>query len=198
MHAKMQPSVSTAPPSSSQRHSLATANLPALSRALLEVSQGDLDRVVELLLETHAAGRRVYIMGNGGSAATAIHLANDFMKTAHVPGQNALRAFALVENVALLTAWANDMTYEEGFARHLAAVLDPEDVVVAISASGNSPNILEGLKAARACGAGTVGLLGFDGGLAHGLVDHAIHVPSRDYGLVEDAHVAIGHAISTA
>jgi len=179
-------------------HTTATIYLARLSELLSLVPQEPLDAGIDMLLDAHASGNRVYVMGNGGSAATASHIANDLMKTCRVPGQKALRAFALTDNASLLTAWANDMAFDRVFAEYLGSVLEPEDVVVAISASGNSPNILKGLEMARLQRARTIGLLGFDGGAAADMVDVALVIPSFDYGLVEDAHMATGHAMSIA
>lgn len=172
--------------------------LSDLTGVLGRVSHDALDRFVDLLLETRAKGRRVYVMGNGGSAATASHFANDLAKTAMVPGFAPIRAFALTDNTPLLTAWANDVSYDQVFAAQVEGLIEPEDVVVAITASGNSPNIIEGLRAASRKGAHTVGLLGFSGGAARELVDLVILVGNRDYGLVEASHLAICHAVSTA
>jgi D-sedoheptulose 7-phosphate isomerase len=137
-------------------------------------------------------------MGNGGSAATASHFACDLVKTAQVPGLTPLRVFALTDNTPLLTAWANDSSYEDAFAAQITALVEPGDLVIGISASGNSPNIVAGLTAASAMGARTIGLLGFDGGASYNLVEIPIHVPCNHYGLVEDTHMAVGHAITAA
>ena len=137
-------------------------------------------------------------MGNGGSAATASHFVCDLVKTARVTGLEPLRVFALADNTPLMTAWANDAAYEQTFAEQILALVDPDDIVIGISASGNSPNILAGLAAAAERGARTIGILGFDGGKALDLVDVPVHVPCNDYGLVEDTHAAIGHAITAA
>jgi D-sedoheptulose 7-phosphate isomerase len=137
-------------------------------------------------------------VGNGGSAATASHFVCDLVKTARGAGMAPMRAFALVDNVPLLTAWANDCAYERSFAEQILALVEPGDIVVVISASGNSPNVVAALAAASTCGARTIGLLGFDGGAVRDLVDVAVHIPCDDYGLVEDAHAAIAHAMTTA
>jgi D-sedoheptulose 7-phosphate isomerase len=172
--------------------------LSRLSELLTMIAPGPLDEAIAVLLEARATGHRVYIMGNGGSAATSSHLANDLLKTSRVPGQPAIRAFALVDNPALLTAWANDMSYDRVFEEYLEAVVEPDDVVIAISASGNSTNVLRGVATAEAHAARTIGLMGFDGGALLEAVDVAIHIGSTDYGLIEDAHMAVGHALSHA
>jgi D-sedoheptulose 7-phosphate isomerase len=169
-----------------------------LRDVLTDVPHAAITHAVEIFLDARAAGRRIYVMGNGGSSATASHFVADLVKTAQVPGFVPLRAYALTDNTPLLTAWANDLAYERGFAEQITALAERGDVVVGISASGNSPNILAGLKAAALCDAHTIGLLGFDGGAAHALVEVPIHIASCDYGLVEDVHAAVCHAITRA
>jgi D-sedoheptulose 7-phosphate isomerase len=172
--------------------------IASLQRTLASIPAEALDRAVALLLQARASGRRVYVFGNGGSAATASHLVCDLMKTAHVHPLPALRAISMMDNLALLTAWSNDDAYELAVAQQLAVMVEPGDVVIAISASGRSQNVVEALRTARQMGAHTVGLLGFDGGPALELVDVAVHVPVHHYGLAEDAHSAIGHALTMA
>jgi D-sedoheptulose 7-phosphate isomerase len=178
--------------------SAAAAYLDSLSGLLELVPRDAIDAIIELLLETRVAGKRVYIMGNGGSASTASHLVCDLVKTARVPGFVPLRAYALADNTAMMTAIANDNGYESTFAEQIRSLVDIGDVVIAISASGNSRNIIAGLNAATAQGARTVALVGFDGGAAAQMAELTVHVPAHDYGLVEDAHSAIGHAMTLA
>jgi D-sedoheptulose 7-phosphate isomerase len=178
--------------------SVARTYLENLSQVLALVSADALDSAIDLLLEARANRRRVYIVGNGGSAATASHLACDLVKTAQVPGMAPLRAFALADNTALMTAWANDVSFNRTFAEQVLAIADADDVVLLISASGNSKNILDALEAARSVGAKTLALVGFDGGAAALMADFVVHVPCNDYGLVEDTHAAIGHAMTAA
>ncbi|HLI27389.1 MAG TPA: SIS domain-containing protein [Chloroflexota bacterium] len=177
---------------------IAVDYLDALGAVLRAVPPEPLAHTLDALLAARAAGRRVYVMGNGGSAAIASQFVCNLVKTAQVAGYEPLRAFALTDNTPSLTAWANDTAYDQVFARQIRALVEPDDVVIAISASGNSPNILAGLEAARAVGARTIGLLGFDGGRALELVEIAVHVPFDNYGLVEDTHMAIGHALTRA
>ena len=172
--------------------------LTNLTRVLALVPGEAVGRAIGLLLEARARGKRVYVIGNGGSSATASHFVCDLVKTARVAGFEPVRAFALTDNTPLLTAWANDSAYEDIFAEQVNALADSGDLEIGITASGNSPNIVAGLRAATARGAQTIGLLGFDGGRARDLVDVAIHIESYDYGIVEDAHSAITHAIATA
>jgi len=154
-------------------------------------------RVVEVLAEARGTGRRVYIFGNGGSAATASHFACDLAKGAageHRPG---LRTQCLNDSMPLTTAWANDTDYENVFSARLVHLAEPGDVVIAISGSGNSPNVLNGVKAARVCGATTIGLCGFDGGRLSSLVDIPIVVHNQVMEQVEDVHLLLGHVITT-
>ncbi|MCC7369105.1 MAG: SIS domain-containing protein [Chloroflexi bacterium] len=172
--------------------------LSSLRETLALVPSHALSQAVECVLAARELGRRVYVFGNGGSAATASHFVCDLVKTAAVPGFRPLRAFSLTDNTPLTTAIANDCAYDETFSRLVETYVEPDDVVIAISASGNSPNVVRGLVAAREQGATTIALLGFDGGEAQRYADIALHVPCRHYGLAEDAHAAIGHAITAA
>lgn len=175
-----------------------TSHLENLRSLLTQVPIDRLEEAVGLLLAARATGRRVYVMGNGGSASTAAHFVCDLQKTATLPDQAPIRAQALTDNTALMTAWANDATYEHVFAGQILALAEPGDIVVAISASGNSPNIVAGLTAAAQRGARTIALVGFDGGAVGRLAEVTVHIPCHDYGLVEDVHAALGHAMTAA
>ena len=154
-------------------------------------------QVVELLEEARLKAKRVFIFGNGGSAATASHFAADLSKGAISKGKPRIKAFALTDNVALLSAWANDTAYENIFAEQLKNFIEPGDVAIGISASGNSPNVLNGIKVARTKGATTIGFIGFDGGKLRGLVDIRIIVPSHNIEQIEDIHLLLEHVITT-
>lgn len=158
----------------------------------------DIERVVQLLLDAHREGRCVYLCGNGGSAATASHFASDLSKSTIVDGQTRLRVGSLTDNTALLTAWANDASYEKVFAEQIESLIQPGDVLIAISASGNSANIVAAVEAAARRGGRTAALVGFSGGRLKDLVEVAVHAPSFAYGPVEDAHLAVAHAITAA
>lgn len=149
------------------------------------------------LLEASISGRCLYLLGNGGSAALASHMACDLGKGTVVPGQPRLRVVALTDNAALLTAWANDVNYECVFAEQLAGQARPGDLVLAISGSGNSPNVLAALAWARAHGCITLGLAGFQGGKMKDLCDVCWVVPSDNMQLIEDLHVSASHSLFT-
>jgi len=154
-------------------------------------------RVVDVLNEARDKGKRVFTFGNGGSASTASHIACDLAKGAAGNDRPGLRAFSLNDSIPLTTAWANDTDYETIFSARLAGLVDPGDVVIAISGSGNSPNVLNGIEAARIRGATTIGFSGFDGGRLPSLVDIAIVVNNHVMEQVEDVHLLLGHVITT-
>ncbi len=155
----------------------------------------EIDTAVQALLTAYDNDRIVFIAGNGGSAATASHFANDLAKATIVPGQRRFRVIALTDNVPLLTAWANDSAYADVFAEQLEPLIRPGDVFIAISGSGNSGNILRAVDVARMSGAVIIGLTGFDGGKLRDRCDYSIHVPCCVMAQVEDAHLIIQHAI---
>jgi D-sedoheptulose 7-phosphate isomerase len=152
----------------------------------------------ELLLDCQRCGGTIFVLGNGGSAATASHLACDLAKNVRVDGFAPFRVVALTDNAPMLTAWANDNGYDTVFAEQLAALVRPGDVVLAISASGESPNVLAAAELARAAGATTVALTGRSGGSLRALVDLAVLVPSDSIEQVEDAHMTIAHSLVVA
>lgn len=173
-------------------------HIAEVRRALAGVSVAAVHAVVDAILHAHARRGHVYVLGNGGSAATATHFACDLSKSTASPWRSGLRVTALTDSAALLTAWANDTAYERVFAEPLRSLLDPGDLVVAISASGNSDNVLEAVGVARSLGAVTVGLTGFGGGRLLAAVDLALVADSADYGVVEDCHLVLQHAITAA
>ena len=170
-----------------------TARLAGL---LQQLDYTVVEAISERLIRAHADGRRVYVIGNGGSAATAAHFVCDLGKNTASERVQGIRVMCLTDNVPIATALSNDHGYDTVFERQLRTLLEPGDVVLAISASGNSPNIVNGLKTAREIGASTIGLLGFDGGAARALVDVALVIESFNYGQVEDAHMILGHVLA--
>jgi D-sedoheptulose 7-phosphate isomerase len=140
----------------------------------------------------------VFLLGNGGSAATASHMANDLSKATIVPGLPRMRVIALTDNVSIITAWANDESYDCVFKEQLENLLNPGDTVLAISASGNSPNVLRAMEFARERGAVTIGWTGRAGGCLKDLVDHCVHVPTDDVGMIENVHMVFDHLVTRA
>ena len=157
-----------------------------------------LNEAARLVSEQYVADKQIFTAGNGGSAALAIHLAADFGKNVAGPNDKHPRILSLCCNSATITALANDCGYENIFSFQLRNLLNSGDLVVLISSSGNSPNIVEAAKFAKSGGATVVGMTGFSGGKLKELADVSLHVPCDVYELVEDAHSFFCHAIVTA
>jgi D-sedoheptulose 7-phosphate isomerase len=170
--------------------------LSDVSEILERLPGGALEQVIRRLEEARWNGQAVFTCGNGGSAATAIHFASDLAKGATASDKPTFRSMSLCENVSLVTAWANDASYEEVFAQRLAPWARPGDVLIAISGSGNSPNVLKAVSVARSAGATTIAFTGFDGGKIKDMVDTCIIVPSSSMEQVEDVHLLLCHAIT--
>ncbi len=168
----------------------------ALRHAFTELDLTRIERIVEVLAETRSKGRQVFLFGNGGSAATASHMACDLSKTASSPGRRRLRAIALTDNVPLITAIANDLAYEDIFVEQMVTLWNEGDVALGISASGNSANVLKAIRYANEHGGQTIGLTGFGGGKLAGLASLAVVLSSHDYGVVEDVHSILNHMIT--
>lgn len=158
----------------------------------------DLERAAVMLLTCQARGRVVFVIGNGGSAATASHFACDLSKGTRRDGPPTFQVVSLTDNVPLLTAWANDSGYEHVFSEQLIALGRPGDLLMAISTSGNSPNVVAAIDAARSCGMAVVGLTGRSGGHLKPLADVVVNVPSDRIEVVEDAHLVVAHSLCVA
>ncbi|HWE63149.1 MAG TPA: SIS domain-containing protein [Chloroflexota bacterium] len=152
--------------------------------------------VAELLFEVTHAGHSIYVFGNGGSAATADHMSCDLTKNTRVPGAPAVRCISLASAMAAFSAFGNDEGYDQVFAGPLRALGRPGDLALAISASGNSPNVLEALRVARELRMHTAALLGFAGGHAFALADVPVLVASNSVPHIEDAHLMINHMLT--
>lgn len=154
---------------------------------------------IELLLDIRDRGACVFFIGNGGSAATASHFANDIAIGSRTGDDRPFRAVSLTDNVPVIMAIANDEGFERVFVDQLKVQMRDGDALVAISASGNSPNILGAVEYAKARGAPVVGLTGFDGGRLRELADISIHVETApgEYGPVEDSHMVIDHLVGS-
>ncbi len=166
-------------------------------RVIAELPHGTIEHAIGELLSAYEDRRCIFIFGNGGSAALASHFVCDLGKGT-VTGNNGhkrFRVMALTDNVPLMTAWANDSCYERIFAEQLQNFVAPGDVAFAISGSGNSPNVLRALEAARDARATTIGLAGFKGGKMKDLCDVCVIIPSNNMQIIEDFHVSVTHAV---
>jgi len=173
--------------------------LEELRAGLEEMPAQAFEGVLRVFERARLERRQIFIIGNGGSAATAAHMACDLGKGTvdyQNPGFTRFRAISLTDNSALLTALGNDLSFEDIFAEQLAALMNEGDVVVFISASGNSPNLVRAAQYARSRRGELVGLLGFGGGTLRNLVDHALVVSSRNYGVSEDCHLIVQHLLT--
>jgi len=179
--------------------SFARAYTQYLSKLLSELDLNALERVVKELEDTRKNKTTVFIIGNGGSAATASHMVNDLGLGVRAHIEPSLKAFSLTDNVAVLTALANDVGYEQIFLRQLQLYFRPGDKLLVISASGNSPNLIVAAEWVRKQGGKVIGLLGFDGGKLKGICDVplVITTPKGEYGPVEDVHMMLDHLIYT-
>jgi len=149
--------------------------------------------VADVLRTAQLKGKRIFVMGNGGSAAAAAHFTCDLGKNTRQPDQPRLRVISLVDNLSGLTAYANDEGYENVFSEPLLSLAEQGDVAVAISGSGNSPNVLKAMETAKRLGVITVGLTGFEGGKLKSMVDYCIVVPSHNMERIEDLHLILNH-----
>lgn len=163
---------------------------PELVSTIQKISPKQLDEVENVLRKAREDNKTVYLMGNGGSASTAEHMCNDLMKIGNMKAKS-------LTNISVITAYANDLSYGRIFVEQLKwENISKGDIVIGISGSGNSPNIIKALAYAKAHGATTIAFLGFDGGRAKDMVDHYVWIHSRNYGIVEDLHLSLGHCFA--
>ncbi len=167
-----------------------------LEQMMRAISLPHLKKVLGILEEGYHNGHRIFVMGNGGSAATASHFALDLSKNTIMPGAPRVKAISLTDHVPLITAWSNDTHYEHIFAEQLANMIEPGDMVVGISASGNSANVINAVKLARQNRAATIGLLGAKGGKLKDIVDAYVLAPGQNIEQEEDAHLILTHVIT--
>lgn len=174
----------------------AKAYLEYLAKVLESIDTEAIGEFITILLAARARGSSIFFIGNGGSAATASHFANDLSI-----GTNAyekpFRALSLTDNIAIITAIGNDFGYEEIFVRQLKVLGKKGDLLVGISASGNSPNLIRAFDYSKSIGIQTIALTAFDGGKMKNIADHSVHIPTglKEYGPAEDAHMILDHLI---
>jgi D-sedoheptulose 7-phosphate isomerase len=169
-----------------------------LHATLDEMPEERIDQVIDLLHAARMSRRTIFIMGNGGSAATASHMVCDLAKNTRMHELPSMRVIGLADNMAILSALSNDEGYENAFAGQLENLVQPNDIVLAISASGNSPNVLKAVALANQMGARTIAMTGFDGGKLGKMVEINLHIPSHIIEHVEDLHMVLDHILTTA
>ncbi|MBC8335774.1 MAG: SIS domain-containing protein [Anaerolineales bacterium] len=170
--------------------------LDQLEKTIAKISRDDIWSVIQELMVAWRKQKQIFLLGNGGSSATASHMANDLNKLTIVEGRPRFKAIALSDNVPLMTAWANDTDYKNIFMEQMLNFLQPEDVVIGISCSGNSGNVLRAFEAAKSFGAVTIAFTGDTGGRLKNLADHCILIPSPHIGHQEDGHMILDHVIA--
>jgi D-sedoheptulose 7-phosphate isomerase len=177
---------------------LLASHVDSVGDALNKIDLVEVERVVQVFREARDRRATIYIAGNGGSASTASHWVNDLGKATKRSGRAPIKVLSLSDNTSWFSALGNDEGYDRVFAGQLENFANPGDVLVCISASGNSPNLVKAVELATRRNLTTVGLLGFDGGALKGMVDEAVVVdtPKGAYELVEDIHSIITHAIT--
>jgi D-sedoheptulose 7-phosphate isomerase len=169
-----------------------------VAQTLSQVPRQPLDRIAEAIWETYERDGTILICGNGGSAASASHFACDLAKLTISFDCRRVRAIALTDNLALMTAWSNDQGYADVFVEQLISIYRPGDLLFTISGSGNSPNVLRAVEWANDRGAPTVGLTGFDGGKLARMARLSLHVQNDIMPQVEDIHMTICHGLAVA
>jgi D-sedoheptulose 7-phosphate isomerase len=170
--------------------------LTELEKSVRELSRDNMRKVCDALMLAWREERTIFILGNGGSAATASHMMNDLNKLTITPGKKRFRALALTDNMPLITAWGNDTSFDVVFAEPLRNLMRPGDYVIAISTSGNSPNLLKAVETAHEIGGTVIALLGDVGGKLKDTADLVVRFPDPHQGRQEDGHVIMNHIIA--
>ncbi|NMB89488.1 MAG: SIS domain-containing protein [Chloroflexi bacterium] len=167
-----------------------------LKKVIDALPRATIAQVYQKLDECQRSGKTLFVFGNGGSGATASHIVCDMGKNTRGSAKPRLRVVGLNDNMAIFSAYANDEGYDRVFAEQIISLGDPGDLVLAISGSGNSPNVLEGIRAAKEKGMFTIGLTGYSGGKMKDLVDLPLVVPVNDMEQIEDVHMILDHLIT--
>jgi len=170
--------------------------IDGLIECVNELSPQDIEEAVGIIIDAWKKGRQVFILGNGGSATTAGHFARDLQIGTASKGKPRVRACSLADSVAFITALGNDIDYSAIFEEQLVGQMVEGDVVIGITCSGNSSNVLKAIEYAGRNGATTIGIIGFGGGKLKAMVDKSIVLSSSDYRQLEDVHLGVAHMIS--
>jgi D-sedoheptulose 7-phosphate isomerase len=150
---------------------------------------------IDMIRTTFEAGKKIITCGNGGSASTASHYITDWNKMVNLATGKKFRGVSLCDNVGLITAYGNDFSFSDVFAGQIDALMDEGDLLVAVSGSGNSPNVIKAIESAHRVGGKVLGVVGYDGGKMMPMCDHSVWVPSFDMQLCEDVHLMFGHMV---
>jgi len=169
--------------------------LQQLSRVIGMVDLASVEQAIRLIRETWERKQKIIVCGNGGSALTASHYVQDWNKMVYLATGKPFRGHCLSDNVGMLTAYSNDISYEDVYSEQLKNLMDNGDLVIAVSGSGNSENVVRALEWANANGGVTLAICGYDGGRARKLARHAVWIPCLDMQICEDLHFVFGHLV---
>jgi D-sedoheptulose 7-phosphate isomerase len=172
--------------------------LSTVEGILRDIEPGRLEEIIDVIYGAYAEDRQIFLMGNGGGAATSMHFTCDLNKTAIVPGRRRMRAISLSDNTSLVTAWANDTNYTNIFGEQLVNFARPGDLVIGFTASGMSVNIVNAIALANELGCETIAFVGFDGGTVGAIAKNVLHIQSNSYQHIEDVHLLLCHVITNA
>jgi len=175
-----------------------TSYFQKVAAVLPAIPAEPVEQIIATLRQARANGQRIFVFGNGGSAANASHIVNDMIKSTIQPGRPRMKLICLSDNVPTLTAYANDVSYDIVYAEPLASLAERGDVAIALSGSGNSPNVLRAMDVAQEMGVTRIGLTGRDGGKLKDQCDICVIVPTDSMQVIEDAHLVILHAVFLA
>lgn len=170
-----------------------------IAQLLINLDYKGIERIISCFLEARSRDSTIFFAGNGGSAATASHFAHDLAKTGRNSGKSGFKTFSLTDSVPFITSLANDQGYDAIFTGQMADLFRKNDILVLISASGNSPNLIRAAEYAKELGGITIGLVGFNGGKLLKSCDYALHIKTNqgEYGPAEDMHMVLDHMITT-
>jgi D-sedoheptulose 7-phosphate isomerase len=169
--------------------------LAAHARLAQQIDQQAFQAGIQVVQAAFDAGKQIITCGNGGSAYAASHYITDWNKMVNLATGRPFRGISLCDNIGMLTAFANDVSFDEVFVGQLKAILAPSDLVIAVSGSGNSRNVVRAIEYANGAGAETLAVVGYDGGALKRIAKHSVWVPSFDMQLCEDLHLMFGHMV---
>jgi D-sedoheptulose 7-phosphate isomerase len=166
-----------------------------LSKMMNQLDHDSVDAAIELIKKSWGEKKKIIVCGNGGSALTASHYINDWNKMAYLSTGKPFRGHCLSDNMGLMTAYSNDISYDDVYSEQLKNLMDPGDLVIAVSGSGNSENVVRAIEYANANGGVTLAICGYDGGKIKQLAKHSLWIPSFDMQICEDLHFVFGHMV---
>jgi D-sedoheptulose 7-phosphate isomerase len=160
-----------------------------------KIDEESIAKFIELIKTKFLGRKKIFTCGNGGSAYTASHYITDWNKMVNLATGNPFFGYSLCDNIGIITAFGNDVSYDEIFSGQLKSIMNKEDLLIVVSGSGNSPNIIKALEYANSIGAETLAIVGYDGGLAKKIAKNVCWIPSYDMQLCEDVHLMFGHMV---